>query len=177
MRAQSLTQGGINGTVTDSSGAVIPNATVELKSTQTGATQTRTTNNTGGYQFPLLSPGPYTITYTAPSYASTTRTVQVTVGQVTTTDVKLGVEAASQSVTVTAEGGVLQTTSPSLTTTMSSEQVEYVPNGGGDLSYIAQTAPGSVMNSQGGYGNFSSNGVPANANNFTVNSMPENDPS
>src|ERR1700750_2777565 len=76
--AQSLTQGGINGTVTDSSGAVIPNASVELKSTQTGATQTRTTNSTGGYQFPLLNPGPYTITYTAPSYASTTRSVQVT---------------------------------------------------------------------------------------------------
>src|SRR5262249_27268451 len=51
-----------------------------------------------------------------------------------------------------------------------------VPNGGGDLSYIAQTAPGSVMNTQAGFGNFSSNGLPANTNNFTVNSMPENDP-
>ena len=81
-----------------------------------------------------------------------TRTVQVAVGQVSTQDVKLGVESASQTVTVTAEGGVLQTNTPDLTTTMSNDQIQYVPNGGGDLSYIAQTAPGSVMNSQGGSG-------------------------
>src|SRR5579883_295567 len=176
LRSQSLTQGGVNGTVTDPSGAVIPNATVELKNNDTGATATRTTTSTGAYQFPFLAPGSYTITYTAPNYLSASRTVLVTVGQVTTQDVKLGVQAANQTVTVTAEGGILQTTSPSLTTTMSNEQIQYVPNGGGDLSFIAQTAPGSTMNTQAGYGNFASNGVPANANNFTVNSMPENDP-
>jgi hypothetical protein len=90
--------------------------------------------------------------------------------------VKLGVESASQTVTVTSEGGVLQTTSPNLTTNMSNEQIQYTPNGGGDLSYIAQTAPGVVMNAQGGYGNFATNGLPAIANTFTVNSAPEMDP-
>ena len=174
--AQSLTQGGLRGTVTDPSGAVIPNANVELKSVDTGATQTRKTTGTGAYNFALLTPGSYTLTYSAPNYVTTSRTVQVAVGQVTTQDTKLGVESANQTVTVTAEGGVLQTSVPDVTTTMSNEQIQYVPNGGGDLSYIAQTAPGVVMNNQGGLGNFSSNGVPANANNFTYNSMPENDP-
>ena len=140
--AQSLTQGGVRGTVTDPSGAVIPNANVELKSVDTGATQTRKTTGTGAYNFALLSPGSYTVTYSAPNYVTATRTVQVAVGQVSTQDVKLGVESASQTVTVTAEGGVLQTSVPDVTTTMSNEQIQYVPNGGGDLSYIAQTAPG-----------------------------------
>jgi Carboxypeptidase regulatory-like domain len=179
LAGQSLTQGGVGGTITDPSGAVIPGAKVELKDLATGATQTRTTNGTGAYNFALVPPGSYSLTFSAPNYVTNTQTVQIAVGQVTTQDVKLGVEAANQTVTVTAEGGVLQTTTPSVTTTMSNEQIQYAPNGGGDLSYIAQTAPGTVMNTQtggGGLGNFSSNGVPANANNFTYNSMPENDP-
>jgi hypothetical protein len=176
LNAQSLTQGDIRGTVTDPTGAVVPGATVTLHNDDTGQTLTHTSSPTGAYEFAFLSPGHYTITIAAPNYQKTTRTTAATVGQVTTVNVQLPVYAASQTVTVTAEGGVIQTQSPSLSTTMSSEQIALVPNGGGDLSYIAQTAPGSVMNSQGGYGNFSSNGLPANTNNFTVNSMPENDP-
>ena len=66
LNAQSITQGNVRGTITDPSGAVVPNATVTLKSTRTGATQTRTTSSSGFYEFPLVTPGPYTITITAP---------------------------------------------------------------------------------------------------------------
>jgi hypothetical protein len=58
----------------------------------------------------------------------------------------------------------------------SSEQIQMVPNGGGDLTYMAQTAPGVIMNTQAGVGNFSTFGLPANSNGFTINGMPENDP-
>lgn len=174
--AQSLTQGSIRGTVTDPSGAVIPNATVTLKDVDTGATQTTKTNSTGAYNFAFLPPGNYSVTISAPNYQTTSRTVAATVGTVSSLNVQLPIQATQQTVTVMAEGGVVSTTSPSLSTTMSSQQIALVPNGGGDLSYIAQTAPGAVMNTQAGYGNFSSNGLPANTNNFTVNSMPENDP-
>ncbi len=49
-------------------------------------------------------------------------------------------------------------------------------NGGADLTYIAQSAPGATMNTQAGAGNFSSFGMSALSNNFTINGMPENDP-
>jgi hypothetical protein len=176
LNAQSLTQGNIRGTVTDPSGAVVPGATITLESDDTGQKIVRTSSSTGAYEFAFLSPGRYTVTIAAPSYQTTSRKIYATVGQVSTLNVQLPVKTESQTVTVTAEGGVIQTQNPSLSTTMSSEQIALVPNGGGDLSYIAQTAPGSVMNTQGGFGNFSSNGLPANTNNFTVNSMPENDP-
>ncbi len=176
LNAQSLTQGNVNGTVTDPSGAVIPGASVTLKNNDTGATQTATTNRTGFYNFALLPPGSYTLSITAPGYQTSSRALYVTVGQSTTSNVQMAVAAAEQTVTVTAEGGVIQTQTPTVATTMSSEQIHLVPNGGGDLSYIAQTAPGSTMNTQGGYGNFSTFGLPAISNNFTVNSMPENDP-
>ena len=174
--AQSLTQGNILGTVTDPSGAVVPGATVTLKNDNTGATLTRTTNNSGFYEFALLPPGSYTLSVTAQSYQAANQRVSASIGQVTTNNVRLTVASSSQTVEVTAEGSVVQTANPSVSTTLSNRQIESVPNGGGDLSYVAQTSPGASMNTQAGYGNFATFGIPAISNNFTVNSMPENDP-
>lgn len=176
LSAQSLTQGGIRGTILDPSGAAIPGVTVTLHNDDTGQNLTGTSNSTGAYQFSLLPPGHYTMTAAMANYQKASQSVVVAVGQVATANIQLALSAANQTVTVSAEGDLLHTDTPAVSTTMSTEQIQLVPNGGGDLSYIAQTAPGSVMNSQGGYGNFASNGLPANANNFTVNSMPENDP-
>ncbi len=174
--AQSLTQGNVLGTVTDPSGAVVSGATVTLKNESTGATQTRTTNNSGFYEFALIPPGSYTLSITAPNYQGVSQKVNASIGQVSTSNIRLAVASASQTVEVTAEGSIIQTSNPAVSTTMSSRQIEFVPNGGGDLSYVAQTAPGATMNTQAGYGNFATFGVPAISNNFTVNSMPENDP-
>ena len=62
-----------------------------------------------------------------------------------------------------------------ISSTFTMEQVENLPNPGNDLTFVAQTAPGSVMNTQGGYGNFSSFGLPGTANTF-VNGGYYNDP-
>ncbi len=178
--AQSLTQGDVVGTVTDPSGAVVPGATVTLTSDNTGATRTTKTNSTGFYHIALLPPGPYTLTLASPNYQTSTQKVAVAVGQSTTSNVKLAVAGAQTTVEVTAEGSVVQTTTPGVSTTMSNDIITNAPNGGGDLTYIAQTAPGSMMNVVGGsnfgYGNFSSFGLPGISNNFTTNSAPENDP-
>lgn len=176
LNAQSLTQGDVAGTVTDPTGAVVPGATVTLKNNNNGGTQTRTTTGTGAYRFPFQQPGNYTLTFTSPSYRTTERQIAVAVGQTTTVNTQLALAATEQTVTVTAEGSVLQADNPNVSTTMSSEQIHLAPNGGGDLSFIAQTSPGSSINVQAGYGNFSSFGIPATSNNFTYNSMPENDP-
>ena len=175
LNAQSITQGNVRGTVTDPTGAVVPGAKVTLKNISTGAAQTRTTNGSGFYEFALLPPGTYSVAVSAPNYAAATQTVSVAVGQVSTNNVKLAVAASSQTVEVVANGSVLQA-NPQVSTTMSQQQIEYVPNGAGDLSYVAQTAPGASMNTQGGYGNFSTFGLGGTTNNFTVNSAPENDP-
>ena len=54
--------------------------------------------------------------------------------------------------------------------------MQNLPNPGGDLTFVAQTTPGAVMNTQGGYGNFSTNGLPGTSNTFTVNGGYEGDP-
>ncbi|MGC2502285.1 MAG: hypothetical protein WA400_09185, partial [Silvibacterium sp.] len=84
--------------------------------------------------------------------------------------------SASQTVEVTAAAPILHTEAADLSTTFSMEQVQSLPNPGNDLTFVAQTAPGTVMNTGSGYGNFSAFGLPATSNTFTVNGGYENDP-
>jgi hypothetical protein len=174
--AQSLTSGDITGSVTDPSGAAISNAEVTLKNNATGATQTHTTNDQGTYRFSLLSPGAYTVSVSASNFQVSQQTASVAVGQTTTLNVQVQLASATQTVEVNASGEVVQTDNADLTTSFSAEQIAAVPNPGNDLSYIVQTSPGAVMNTQGGYGNSATFGLPATSNLFTVDGMDENDP-
>jgi hypothetical protein len=76
-------RGGVSGKITDSSGAVLPNATVTLTGVATGVAQTATTNNSGDYTFQLLNPGAYNLTVSSPGFKTEKRSnVVVDVGQV-----------------------------------------------------------------------------------------------
>jgi len=174
--AQSLTSGDITGVVTHPSNAVIPNATVTLKNNATGATQTATTNAQGSYRFSLLGPGTYTISANATGFQGTQKLVEVNVGQTTTLGIQLPLGTATQTVEVSATGGVIETENANISTTVGSEQISTVPNPGNDLSYYLQIAPGSTMNTQAGYGNSAVNGISGTSNLYTVNGMNENDP-
>jgi hypothetical protein len=70
-------------------------------------------------------------------------------------------------------GAVVDTTTASISTGFTQQEFAQLPNPGGDLTNIAQTTPGALMNNTGGYGNFTMNGMPATSNLFTVNG--END--
>ena len=176
MLAQSTTNGAISGTVTDSSGAVLPSLKVDLKSVEKGFTQETTTNSQGFFQFPLLEPGTYSLTIAAPSFKTLSETITVSVGQNAIVNAKLEVGAAGTTVEVSGETTLLQTESAEISTTFNAREISEVPNPGNDLSFVAQTAAGSVMNTGSGYGNFSSFGVSATSNLFTLNGMYDNDP-
>ncbi len=113
---QSLVSGDVVGTVTDPSGAVVSNATVTLKSNDTGETRTTTTNSNGLYRFSLLSPGSYTITATAPGFSTTSSVYTVNVGQSTVANVKMAVGASSTTVEVTGAPPLVQTDNANLST-------------------------------------------------------------
>jgi hypothetical protein len=174
--AQSITSGDVSGVVTDPSGATVSNATVTLTNKETGSTQVGNTGPQGAFHFQLLQPGRYAVSVAAQGFQTREQNVAVTVGQATAVNVQLSLGAATQTVEVTAEGGTVQTEDGNISTTFTPEQVANVPNPGNDLSYIVQTAPGAVMNTQAGYGNSSTFGLPATSNLYTVNGMNENDP-
>ena len=177
MFAQSNVSGDIAGTVTDPSGKAVVGATVTVKSQSTDATKVGTTGPAGSYRVSLLNPGPYSLTVAAPGFESSAAAVTVSAGQVNTQDIQLAVGSSSQTVEVTGtEVPLLHTEDANITTTFDMQQVQSLPNPGNDLTFIAQTAPGAVMNTQGGYGNFAIFGLPATSNTFTVNGGYENDP-
>jgi hypothetical protein len=174
--AQSLVSGDITGTIEDPSGNAVSGATVKATSMDSGTVSTTTTSDTGAYRFSLLKPGRYTISASAAGFKATTTTAVVTTGQISTSNIRLTVGAATETVEVTAGAQLLQTDSAELSSQFQYEQLQSVPNPGGDITYVAQTSPGVVMNTGGGYGNFSVFGLPGTSNNFTMNGMQTNDP-
>src|SRR5258708_3907120 len=176
VKAQSVTSGDIVGVVADPSGAVLPNLSVTLKSDAKGNTQVQSTNSHGTYRFSLLAPGSYTVSVAAPEFQEGTMSGVVTIGQATTVNLVLSLSGATSTVEVTSDAPLLQTENADVSTSFSQTQISQVPNPGNDLSYIAQTAPGVIQNTEGGNGNFPAWGLPATSNLFTLNGQNENDP-
>lgn len=180
LNAQTATSGGLTGVLTDPSGAVVIKITVTLNSNEKGFTQAATTDTEGVYRFPFLAPGSYTVSINVPGFEATSRMVAVSVGETASVDFTLKVGPANTSVLVTADAPLLQTQNADGSTVFNASQIANLPNPGNDLTNVAQTAPGAVMNTQksafGGAGNFSTYGLPATSNLFTLDGMDENDP-
>jgi hypothetical protein len=175
--AQSIVTGAVGGVVTDPSGSVIVGASVTLKTNETGAIQTTTTGSSGTYQFTLLKPGTYVVSATQSGFKQVTESVDVLLGQTSTANLRLELGSGSVTVEVTGQGAMLQTEDANISSNFDTKSIQNIPNPGGDITYIAQTAPGVTMNNStgGGYGNFSAFGLPATSNLFTVNGNDYND--
>ncbi|HXN27585.1 MAG TPA: carboxypeptidase regulatory-like domain-containing protein [Candidatus Acidoferrales bacterium] len=175
--AQTQTTGEITGVVTDPSGALVSAAKVTLTDNAKGSTQTTVTNKDGVYHFQLLNPSNYTVSVTSSGFQETKKMLTVALGQVTSGDIQLMIGPASQIVNVIGEAApLLQTENGNVATTFNQQQLNETPNPGNDLTAIVQTAPGVVMNTAGGLGNFSDHGVGAASNLFTLDGMDDNDP-
>ncbi|SEG17317.1 TonB-dependent Receptor Plug Domain [Bryocella elongata] len=177
--AQSTTSGDISGTLSDPTGAVVPNATITVTNTGTGETKTVTSSAGGSFRASLLTPGSYKVTATAPGFSTVTGVVTVSAGVVSEDDIKLPVGASGTTVEVNEVPEFVNTTNADITTTLSAQEVQRMPNPGNDLTFVAQTAPGTVMNTgtaAGGYGNFSSFGISGLSNMFSLDGGYENDP-
>ncbi len=176
LSAQSITTGDVAGTVTDATGAVVPGASVTLKNLDNGAEQTGTTNQSGNYHFSLLKPGNYTISATASGLKSEIQKLAVEVGQAATVDLVAKVQSTQQVVEVNTAATLINAENANLSTTFSSKQVLQLPAPGGDITTVAFTVPGVAVSLGGGYGNFSSHGLPGTSNLFTINGNDYNDP-
>jgi Carboxypeptidase regulatory-like domain len=174
--SQSATEGAVSGTVTDASNAVLANTAVTLKNLDKGYSRQTTTNAQGVYQFTLADPGTYEVVIAAAGFKQFGAKAAVNVGQVTVVNAKLEVGAAGTTVEVSAAAPLMDTEAADMSTSFDSNLVENLPNGGNDLTAVAYTAPGVVMNSGGMYGNFTANGLPATSNVFTVDGENQMDP-
>ncbi|MGB2629124.1 MAG: carboxypeptidase regulatory-like domain-containing protein [Candidatus Acidiferrum sp.] len=178
-RGQSIVTGGISGVVTDPTGAIVGGANLSLKNVGTGESYSAVSSASGEYVFALLKPGNYMLSVTKDGFKTSTRTINVLLGTTVSVNVALEIGVGTTTVEVSAEQGAeLQTENANISTNFETKQIQEIPNPGGDVTYIAQTAPGVTMGSSagGGYGNFSTFGLPGTSNLFTMNGNDYNDP-
>lgn len=169
------------GTVTDPSGAGIPNAKVSITEVATGVNTDVVTAGGGEFARPALKPGNYTISVEAAGFKkSTRRNVMLTAGDRTGIEFAMQVGEVSTNIEVTGEAAVLQTESTIIGASVDSKQVGELPLGGTrNFAYLARLSPGVVPNEPGARdatgGGFSANGVRSNGqNNFLLNGVDNN---
>lgn len=173
---QSITTGSVTGIVTDQTGAAVPNATVTLTGSATNVSQTTQTAAQGDYRFAFVAPGSYRVEVTESGFRpKTVENAVVVAGQPTSANFQLALASAQQTVEVAEAISALQTQNADTTTTFNAQMIQNLPNPGGDITYVAQTAPGVVMNTQAGYGNFAAEGMPGTSNLFSINGQNYND--
>ena len=131
------------GTVTDPSGAVVPNARVAIRSQQTNLVRETTTTSAGAYEFQYLQVGAYTLVVDAAGFQHTeVSAFSLSVDQVARVDLKLAIGQASDRIQVKAAAVGLQTENATVGTVIDSRQVVDLPLNGRSFVQLAQLTPG-----------------------------------
>jgi len=119
-------QGVITGTITDPSGAVVPNATVGITNVATNISQTTTTGSDGSYRFPLVPPGTYTLVVKVANFAEVRASgVVVQASQTVPFSVRLELAKASAVIEVTSQAPLVQTATSDLGFQVDSKTIEH----------------------------------------------------
>ena len=135
--------GGIQGEVTDSTGAKVPGATVTAEEASTHFKTTGISNGAGAYNFAALNPGTYQVSVTAASFKTENRRdVVLTAGQLQVVDFALTSGAVSETIEVSAGNTLLDAGSANLATTLSTKEVTDLPNVGRNPFVLATLAAG-----------------------------------
>ena len=177
-------QGGLRGVVKDAQG-VIPGVTVTLTNESTNTTRETITNNVGEYSFPAIDPARYTVKATVPGYKGFERKgVQIGVQSFLNLDIALEVGALEETITVTGESPLIETTNASTGEVLDTKTLESIPTAGRSVLLLATLAPtvqtsGNAhwnrMQDQVGNSAISMGGGAVRANNYLVDGFPVTD--
>jgi hypothetical protein len=139
----------VQGTVTDSSGAAVPDAPVTLTNPETNAQFHATTNGAGGYRFSSLAPGTYKIKVEATGFQQKEVEVKLSTEQTAGVDIPLAVGGATSSVTVTTEASGLNKEETRVETTLSEDAISVMPLENRGTFNLVNAAPGVSGFTQG----------------------------
>ncbi len=176
--------GSINGTVTDSTGAVVSGATVTVKNNGNGASFTTATSDMGNFAIEQLQLGTYTLTVKQTGFKDFVAAgVEVHTSSVTTVNAKLELGSASETITVEASDVQVQTTTASVGEVVEGQQVRELPLNGENFMGLVVLSPGvstakdfnGVGKGLSGGSDFTVNGNPYTNNLFLVDGVNNND--
>jgi hypothetical protein len=170
------------GTIRDNSGAVVAGATVTLTNVETGVTQARTTDDTGGYEFANVRVGLYVLTAEKEGFSvAVADNIQPTVGARQRVDLALQVGQLSERVEVTAAVTHLETDTSERAQVITGEQTRALPLNGREYSTLALLTTGVRVSSIGTgsaatprEGSFNVNGLRSTFNNFLIDGVDNN---
>jgi len=185
--AQAVT-GTILGTVTDTSGAAVPGATVTLTNSGTGLTRTVVSDSNGEFTAPSLPTGKYKLVAELPGFKTfTIPEIDLGVDQHLKYSLQMSVGTVEENVTVTASSPLVQIATSELGTTVGGEQIETLPLNGRNFVNLTRTVPGVVRGIPGanidGAGSlawrasasFSANGQRPRDNNYMLDGVDNNE--
>src|SRR6267378_3051724 len=178
--AQATASGTIQGTVTDTTGAVVSGAQVVAKNKAIDSTRTTTTSDTGYYRFELLPIGTYTVTVSKTGFAGVAETIEILIGQTATVNVELKTGSVSEIIEVTSETLLVDQLKTSVSQSITPSEVEQLPMIGRDVANLAYLAPGvkaadSYDPTKNRYAILSVNGQDGRNVNVTVNGVDNKD--
>lgn len=175
---QSASTAALAGTVTDPTGAVIPNVTVTATSAATNQARTVVTSADGSYRFPLLEPGAYRVRFTSAGFkASEVTGMNLVVTETATLDRALEVGAQSEQVTVEANVETVQTATSTLGTTVTGNTITSLPLSTRNFTQVLGMSTGVAVDAANGsaFGrgsqNMSVNGADPSKNNFQMDGV------
>ncbi len=169
------TTAGIQGTITDSSGAALPGVTVEAANVK-GQKYTAVTDSQGHYRFPAVPSGVYNITATLTGMEPAgAKNVEIRLGTSPKIDLQMRVGALTEALTVTAEAPLVDVTQSSTSVSIAREQLELIPKGRDFTSVVTQAAGAS---NEAFLGGISIDGASGAENRFVIDGIdtthPEN---
>ncbi len=144
-QAVSTNGGSIQGTITDPSGAAVPNATVVIKDIATDGSKTLTTDNAGFYSLGPLTPGDYSVTITRAGFRTETVQTVIRTGTATPGSFKLTVGNTTETVEVNAGAVQINTDQIGVSGVITKEQIDTIPINGRNILDIAQLQPGVIL--------------------------------
>lgn len=140
-----VTTGTISGTVADSTGAVVPGATVSLKNVETGVSRTISTDSAGRYTAPQLGLGKYEVTAEAAGFQKAVRSgIELSVGRQAVVDFSLQLGTVAEQVTVTGEAPLIESTNATVADLVSEKTMREIPLNGRSFTDLTQLQPGVV---------------------------------
>src|SRR5712671_3561128 len=165
--AQSTVTGAINGTVTNPNKEVVVGASITVKNNGTNKESTAAADDNGGFKVVNLEPGTYTVTVNGSGFAPfTNEGVVVEVGRSTNLDAGLLLQGVTNTVQVTAEAPVINTTQQDFSTNVNQVSLDNLPTNGRRWSNLAILTPGTVPD--GSFGLISFRGISGLLNNSTI---------
>ena len=142
--AQSAGTASVQGTVTDPTGAAVPNASITLTNVDTNVARTTVTDSSGLYSLPNVAVGPYSLTVTASGFSGFTQTGVLEVGNNTQINPVLKIGAATEHVEVQSAGIAVETETSSFKQVIDRQRIIEMPLNGRDATQLILVAGGAV---------------------------------